>query len=369
MKQLRILASMLACASLAISCSPSDADRAPLGTSSSPIVGGAPSSSDEDQVVFVASPIDADHSIACTGALVAPNIVLLARHCVSKTTPGTFSCLPEGKSGSGGDFGDDYDAAGIEVFVGPNYPSVGSDAPAAVGKKILYKAGTICDSDLALLVLATDIPGAKLAPIRLTTPVVENEAVVAVGFGYTGADNVLPSQRQRRETTIARLGPFPGTPTAPPLPPGYFSIAGAFLCQGDSGGPVISKATGEILGVASSGSPECGTNLSTSYASTYALSDLIQSELDKGQAQGRTTGTDGGTSAAADRGKARDDKGGARDGSGAGPGDTENSAACTVVSWRAARSRAHGGWWSWTAVVMTFGLALARRWRAWSPKV
>src|SRR4051812_17525536 len=64
-------------------------------------------------VVAIATKLDenSDRVILCSGALVAPNLVLTARHCVSRAITSTPSCDRSGKSHNGLHMGDDADPA------------------------------------------------------------------------------------------------------------------------------------------------------------------------------------------------------------------------------------------------------------------
>jgi hypothetical protein len=263
-------------AALSAACTPAEDDESRLGQQASAMVGGSPSPSTQDEVVFVASPIGGNNVYVCTGTLVAPNLVLLAKHCVAQIAEDPFACTPEGKVGAGGEYGADFNPAGMEVFVGAQFPQVGAEQPAARGAKIFHRDGDACSSDLALLLLAAPIEGAKIAPLRLDKPASVGEPVISVGFGKTGGG--FPSQRQTRETVIERMGPYDAQgANEMSLGSGTFSIAGGFLCQGDSGGPAIAKATGAVLGVASQGAVQCGATFGSSYAAVQPFRDLILS--------------------------------------------------------------------------------------------
>jgi len=68
-------------------------------------------------VVALGTALDGDptHVTLCSGALVAPNLVLTARHCVSRSITSTPSCDARGRSHNGAHLADDADPARISV--------------------------------------------------------------------------------------------------------------------------------------------------------------------------------------------------------------------------------------------------------------
>ena len=77
---------------------------------------------DQEQqgVVAVAATLDDDpsHVTLCSGALVAPNLVLTARHCVSRAITATPACDARGESHNGLHLADDADPSTIAIYVG-----------------------------------------------------------------------------------------------------------------------------------------------------------------------------------------------------------------------------------------------------------
>src|SRR5690242_20673612 len=72
---------------------------------SSAIINGKNSDASQDAVVLIEHPEGRRAIESCTGTLIAANLVLTARHCVSKVANGAFSCDDEGVGSAGGNTG------------------------------------------------------------------------------------------------------------------------------------------------------------------------------------------------------------------------------------------------------------------------
>jgi len=195
------------------------------------------------------------HITLCSGALVAPNLVLTARHCVSRAVTATPSC----------------DASAIAVYTGSHVrPDV--DVPVARAVRTLHPTGQVlCDSDVAFLVLDRPIPNATILSMRLTAPVEAGDVVVPVGFGG-GPSNVVGRKVARQMSTVLATGPSANAATGAVLGPREFEVDRA-TCRGDSGGPAIDVISGEIVGVVSRGG-SCSANGNHVYTRVDAYSRL-----------------------------------------------------------------------------------------------
>lgn len=217
------------------------------------IIDGEPSGSEEDGVVMLHALLEDDTEVLCSASLVAPNLVLTARHCVSYLMPGLFSCTVRGElidnPDGGGSLGAHLPAESIEVY-GHTAPR---EAPLARGQKIISTlAPAICINDLAFVVLDTslDLP---VIPMRIGGPALVGEQGSLVGFGLVRDQKVLDYRLQPRarkaDLEIAELGPDlleDGVTTAPPR---SLILRGPSGCVGDSGGPFLAASTGAVLGV------------------------------------------------------------------------------------------------------------------------
>src|SRR5258708_5932744 len=148
----------------------------------SPILSGAASPSPGDDAIVLVRHLANTTETICTGTLVAPNLVVTARHCVSYTTDGTYQCslagdLIAGPNG-GGHVGADVPAAAVEVHTG----ELASSAPAALGQQILSTLSlTSCIDDLAFVVLDRAL-ATPVAGLRMGKQTRVGEAVPLAGY-------------------------------------------------------------------------------------------------------------------------------------------------------------------------------------------
>jgi len=257
-------------------------DAANLAGRQSAIVGGQP-------VVNTAAVRIVGDGL-CTGTLVAPDVVLTAKHCVSTFKGGgPFECDENG-----------------ELYVDPNAPvvyvgagefdevlpaetfSIASPTYGSHVVEIFVSAGdTICESDTALLLLDRPVDDGAIAPLRLDHPVEVGETLIAVGYGqYEGGDQ--SEDLRGRSVTVVGIGPEAAVPdVSDAVAPGFFSTTEG-PCRGDSGSATFA-ATGAAVGVASSvGRPDLETPTGTyedcvgsraNYAGTQTQAAFIETTL------------------------------------------------------------------------------------------
>lgn len=208
-----------------LGCAPEVAEDEELEASEQAIIGGKASTAAQDAVVM----LRIGERALCSGTLVAPNLVLTARHCVSETDE-ALVCSPSGRALEGGEVGPDFDPASLVVYGGRSAPR-----PVAVGKRIVHDASTnLCDHDLALVVLDRAVDDLPVAPLRLADDTEPGERVTAVGWGLTKAGSLPTKRMQRVDVPVIEVGP---SASAAP----HELVVGEAICSGDSGGPALSR--------------------------------------------------------------------------------------------------------------------------------
>jgi MYXO-CTERM domain-containing protein len=183
--------------------------------------------------------------------------VLTARHCVTATTDGTFTCKMDGTlgSGPGGTLESDFVVSNTTVYVGPTLPDTIDPAtfPGKAASYVYDAAATVtCNSDVALLVLEAPIEGAKIAPVRLSGDVTVDESLYVVGWGATETSFIPPSRQRRDDVTVVEVGPSATQHLGGQLADKEF-LASESVCFGDSGGPAFDSETGAVVGTVSRG--------------------------------------------------------------------------------------------------------------------
>jgi MYXO-CTERM domain-containing protein len=224
--------------------------------SSDPIINGVASGPDDDAAVgLVLLDASGQMQAGCSGSLIAENLVLTARHCVSQVIDEGAVCSQTGQPLQGGRVGTDNPAKQLAVIYGtnPQLSPTGGVKADAYGAKIFHTTvNNLCNNDIALVLLDRKIAGAKLAQLRLDSPPVKGELMTAVGWGVANGVPVWNFARRRRaDIPVVGVGPM-SSANLGAIAPNEFEI-GEGICSGDSGGPAFAQSTGAVIGVVSRG--------------------------------------------------------------------------------------------------------------------
>jgi len=223
---------------LALSACSDPTDRTTAQTSSS-VKGGT---RDTDHTAVVAVGHSVGGGMLCTGALLTPDLVLTAWHCVANMTgvPATPKC--------------DVDATArppalqaSDVFVVDAADAFAAKGSLAVAEIIGPTAPRFCGHDLAVLRLAKPIVDrAPIAPRLDPAPIVD-EPVTVIGYGHTTPlDEMTSGVRTSTASTVESVGATARTAEEE-------LIVTMGPCAGDSGGPMLDSEQRSI-GVMSRGS-------------------------------------------------------------------------------------------------------------------
>ncbi len=253
------LSSLAACGHAGFEEAGGEAAAAELDSVEQAMIGGEPSDESFSGVVFLETAQSAGEGLACTGTLIAPNLLVTALHCVTTQPLGYFSCLPDGTLSSTSGVADStlgplVPPGNVKVYAGS---PVAYGEPAAVGKRLFGTGSTQpCQADLALVLLDRDLD-LPTVPVRLDKMAAWRENVSVLGYGQTDNDDLV-SMRLIRQVEVVDVGPASTSEPTRTAAPRTFRV-GVGPCKGDSGGPALAQDTRALLGVFSlNTSRDCG---------------------------------------------------------------------------------------------------------------
>jgi hypothetical protein len=267
-----------------LSCgTPEATEEFELGINEQAIFGGEiDEAEDWPGVLMLETKVSSQSVQACTGTLIAPNLVISALHCVAPLRDSNFQCNPDGsvnqlKPGAG-ELGAAVAAEEVKIRVGMNLE-------VTTHGKLLVTTNSlnICNNDLALVLLDTELD-LPLSRVRLDEEVHLGEPLTIVGYGMTAVSEDLIARRAVHDIRISDLGSDLTGNTSTGAPPRTF-VVGPSACKGDSGGPAFSKtADGApvVVGVDSIIVGKCGSSTSRAIFTRLApFKKIILSAFEK----------------------------------------------------------------------------------------
>lgn len=206
---------------------------------------------------------------ACSGTLIAPNVVLTAQHCVATLTTGEqVDCAKS-------TFGSPHQASSMYVTTKAVLSQNPADYRGVKEVIVPLEKGPVCGNDVAILVLVNSVDAADATPRipRVDVPAEQGELYYAVGYGLRG-ENGPSGTRYRRDQLKLRC--VAANCKSSQVDDAEW-LGDTGVCQGDSGGPACDEQD-RVVGVVSRGAPGCAFPV---YGHVASWAEFIKSNVVK----------------------------------------------------------------------------------------
>lgn len=246
----RGLAGVLLLGGLALCCC-APAEDSPASRRS-PILAG-----EQDLADLYPQVMTAGHaSLLCSGALIAPDLVLTAHHCVSRPEAlVTAACDPDFSPGAASNATLMFPVLDkSEILIGRGITDTGAYLTvAALHHRPDWQSAQMCGNDLAIVQLAEPLLETSPLPLRLWLPPLTGEPLTVVGYGQVDPDQPFSTgkRRFRSDVSVESVGRVMKDAASWRTVDSEFIITEG-ACGGDSGGPAL-DTSGALVGVMSRG--------------------------------------------------------------------------------------------------------------------
>lgn len=188
----------------------------------------------------------------CSATLIAPQLMLTARHCVAPTPQGHVDCATDR-------FGETVAPTELK-FSNSVEPDLSSRWFGAKGVIVSPDSDLTCGYDIAVVVLDEPVPPEVAVPAepRFAPQIRSGERYRAVGYGGNDAneDTAVYGIRHSRSDLSVACGQENNCEAGAVAAQEFVGTEGA--CHGDSGGPAI-DGDNKVIGVLSRGADGCAS--------------------------------------------------------------------------------------------------------------